>query len=71
MQKGYGERYKLAGASQYGMQWDKTQYIIQSDEIVERITTRLIRSDLFRVDSDGRIVKIDESIIDRYFEKIN
>lgn len=71
MRKGYGNRYKLTGACQYGIQWDKTQYIIQNGEIVERLTNRFIRSDLFRMGSDERIIKIDESIIDRYFERVN
>lgn len=69
--KKYGQRYKLNGASQYGKQWDKTNYLIEHGEIVERAVLRVFRDDLFRVDSNGVVISIDESIIERYFDKLN
>lgn len=64
------KNYILNGASQEGIQWDGSRYIIQPKEIVTQVTDRLIRSNLYRVKSDGRIVQIDASIISRYFTEI-
>lgn len=64
------KKYILNGASQDGTQWDGSTYIIQPKEIVTQVTERLLRTNLYRVESDGRIVQIDSSIIDRYFTEI-
>lgn len=64
------KRYILDGASQSGIQWDGSKYVIQSQEIVSQVTNRFFRDNLFRVESDGRIVEISESIIERYFTEV-
>lgn len=71
MKRKYGQAYKLNGASQWGLQWDKTNYLIEHGEIVRRVSVRLFFDDLFSVNSDGKIISINESIIERYFDKIN
>ena len=65
-----GAQYILNGASQYGLQWDGSTTDIQSKETITRVKRRLFRSDLFRVESDGRIVEIHKSIINRYFKEL-
>lgn len=64
------KRYILDGASQSGIQWDGSEYVIQPQEIVLQITNRFLRDNLFRVESDCRVVKISESIIERYFTEV-
>lgn len=64
------KKYILNGASQDGTQWDGSRYVIQSKEIVTQVTNRIIRDNLYRVESDKRIVCIGSDIIDRYFTEI-
>lgn len=63
------KKYILNGACQDSRQWDGSVYIIKTGEIVTQVTNRKIREDLFRVESDKRIVMISQSIIERYFDK--
>ena len=65
-----GAQHILTGASQYAFQWDGSTIDIQSKETITRVKRRLFRSDLFRVESDGRIVEIHKSIINRYFKEL-
>jgi len=64
------KQYILNGASQSGVQWDGSEYVIEHSEIITQLTNRILRGNLFAVKSDGRIVKIDSSIIERYFTEI-
>lgn len=64
------KKYVLNGASQTASQWDGSNYIIQPKEIVTQVTCRRIRDNLYRIKSDGRVVQIPESIIERYFTEI-
>lgn len=64
------KKYILNGASQDGTQWDGSRYIIQHKEVVTQLTDRLIRTNLYRVESDRRVVQVPESIIARYFTEI-
>lgn len=63
-------KYILDGASQDGVQWDGSRYIIQPKEVVVQVTDRIIRDNLYRIESDRRIVRIGSDIIDRYFTEI-
>ena len=63
-------QYILNGASQYGFQWDGSTFDIQSKETITRVKKRLFRNDLFKVESDGRIVEIHKSIVNRYFKEM-
>ena len=63
-------KYILDGASQQGVQWDGSTYTINSHEIVTQVTNRIIRDNLYCVESDKRVISINNSIIDRYFVKI-
>ena len=65
-----GAQYILNGASQYGLQWDGSTTDIQSKETITRVRKRLFGNDLFRVESDGRIVEVHKSIINRYFREV-
>ena len=65
-----GTQYILNGASQYCLQWDCSTTDIKSKETITRVKRRLFRSDLFRVESDGRIVEVHKSIINRYFREV-
>lgn len=70
MNNDIGTQYILNGASQYGFQWDGSAFDIQSTETITRIKKRLFRNDLFQVESDGRIVEIHKSIVNRYFKEV-
>lgn len=63
------EKYILNGACQEACQWDGSDYKIKTGEIVTQLTNRKIRENLFRVESDKRIVMISQSIIERYFDE--
>lgn len=65
-----GTQYILNGASQCGSQWDGSIIDIKSKDTITRVRKRLFRNDLFRVESDGRIVGIHKSIINRYFRVV-
>lgn len=65
-----GAQYILNGASQCGFQWDGSTIDIQSKETITRVRKRLFRNDLFQVESDGRIVEIHKSIVNRYFKEV-
>lgn len=63
------KKYILNGACQNSRQWDGSDCKIKTGEIVTQVTNRIIRDNLFRVESDKRIVMISLSIIDRYFDE--
>lgn len=63
------KRYILNGACQEATQWDGSDYKIQHGEIITRVTNRKIRDNLFRVESDKRIVQVSQSILERYFDE--
>lgn len=63
------KKYILNGACQNSRQWDGSDYKIETGEIVTQLTNRKIRENLFRVESDKRIVMISQSILDRYFDE--
>lgn len=65
-----GKQYILNGCSQNGYQWDGSVYEISPKSIVILIHKRLIRDNLYKLKSDGRILAIPESIINRYFSEI-
>lgn len=65
------KQYILNGCSQNGYQWDGSVYEIPSKSIVILIHKRFIRDDLYKLKSDGRILAISQSIIDRYFVEIH
>lgn len=62
------KQYILNGACQEATQWDGSDYKIQHGEIITQVTNRKIRDDLFRIESDKRIVQINQSILERYFD---
>jgi hypothetical protein len=61
------KQYILNGCSQNGYQWDGSLYEISPKATVILIRKRLIRDNLYKLKSDGRILAIPESIINRYF----
>lgn len=61
-----GKQYILNGCSQNGYQWDGSLYEISPKATVILIRKRLIRDNLYKLKSDGRILAIPESIINRY-----
>ena len=61
------KQYILNGCSQSGYQWDGSLYEISPKATVILIRKRLIRDNLYKLKSDGRILAIPESIINRYF----
>lgn len=63
------KQYILNGAYQEATQWDGSGYKIQHGEIITQVTNRKIRDDLFRIESDKRIVQINQSILERYFDE--
>lgn len=63
------KQYILNGAHQEATQWDGSDYKIQHGEIITQVTNRKIRDDLFRIESDKRIVQINQSILERYFDE--
>ena len=63
------KQYILNGACQNPTQWDGSDYKIQHGEIITQVTNRKIRDDLFRIESDKRIVQINQSILERYFDE--
>lgn len=63
------KQYILNGACQNATQWDGSDYKIQHGEIITQVTKRKIRDDLFRIESDKRIVQINQSILERYFDE--
>ena len=62
--------YRLDGASQNAAQWDGSPYVISPKEIVTLVKRRWLRDNLYRVESDGRIIQIGSDIMDRYFTKL-
>lgn len=62
-----GKQYILNGCSQNGYQWDGSLYEISPKATVMLVRKRLIRDNLYKLKSDGRILAIPESIINRYF----
>lgn len=64
------KKYILNGASQDGAQWDGSRYVIHPRAVITQVTNRIIRDNLYRIESDGRIVRIGSDIIDRYFTEI-
>lgn len=64
------KQYILNGCSQNVYQWDGSLYEILPKATVILIRKRLIRDNLYKLKSDGRILAIPESIIDRYFVEI-
>lgn len=64
------KKYILNGASQDGTQWDGSRYVIHPRAVITQVTNRIIRDNLYRIESDGRIVRIGSDIIDRYFTEI-
>ena len=69
-QKKMEKQYILNGCSQNGYQWDGSLYEISPKATVILIRKRLIRDNLYKLKSDGRILAIPESIINRYFVEI-
>lgn len=63
------KQYILNGACQNATQWDGSDYKIQHGEIITQVKNRKIRDDLFRIESDKRIVQINQSILERYFDE--
>lgn len=63
------KQYILNGACQNSIQWDGSEYTIQHGEIITQVTNRKIRDDLFRIESDKRIVQINLSVLQRYFDE--
>lgn len=63
------KRYILNGACQRSNQWDGSEYTIQHGEIITQVTNRKIRENLFRIESDKRIVRINLSTLERYFDE--
>lgn len=70
MSKKKYKKYILDGASQQGTQWDNSIYTIKYHEIVTQVTNHIVRDNLYRIESDKRIVRINSDIIDRYFVEI-
>ena len=70
MKNWLNKRYVLNGCSQPGRQWDGSEYIIQHGEIIRCIKTKWFTGALYKLESDGRILSIHNSIIDRYFDEI-
>lgn len=64
-------QYVLNGASQTGVQWDGSKYVINPGEIVIKLTKRILCKNLYMVKSDGRIITINDSIIKRYFTEVD
>ena len=63
------KQYILNGACQEATQWDGSDYKIHHGEIITRVEQRKIRDNLFRVESDKRIVQVSQSILERYFDE--
>lgn len=64
-------RYELIGVCQTAQQWDGSDYQVKNGTIVTLVKKRIIADDLYRVERDGRIIAIPESIIERYFEDLD
>ena len=62
------KQHILNGACQEATQWDGSDYKIQHGEIITQVTNRKVRDNLFRVESDKRIVQVSQSILERYFD---
>ena len=62
------KQYILNGACQESTQWDGSDYKIQHGEIITQVTNRKVRDNLFRVESDKRIVRVSQIILERYFD---
>lgn len=58
-------KYILVGASQIATQWDGSRYDIQPNEIITQITNRKLKSNLFKVESDERVIMVDKTILNR------
>lgn len=63
------KQYILNGACQNATQWDDSDYKIQHGEVITQVTNRKIRDNLFRIESDKRIVRVSQSILERYFDE--
>ena len=62
------KQYILNGACQEATKWDGSDYKIHHGEIITQVTNRKVRDNLFRVESDQRIVQVSQSILERYFD---
>lgn len=60
-------RYGLIGACQTAQQWDGSAYQMKNGTIVTLVKKRIFADNLYKVERDGRIVTIADSIIERYF----
>ena len=70
-----GDKYKLNGACQYGYTRNGIKVIIESFDTVTKIRNNFcdhlrLRS-MWMLDGTGCEIHIDDSIIERYFVKVN
>lgn len=74
MSKNTGKKYRLDGASQYGITREKEWVVIKPYSIITKIRDTFadilkLRS-MYVIDESGIEVNIDDSIIKRYFVEV-